>query len=181
MKTIHLAVLLLVSSSLFAEEKQEVLQVDPFDLSKNAKKIQELGIPTTSKVQALERKASDLYLAKNWKAAAEANAAFAKAANWLSNIISAGLQPYYGASFDDRKSFSRDLTRLVKLEQAANDLRRKRNRAMVIQAECVINAGDRETGFGLLLRALDLVDINDTEYWEKARAMLYSMVEFKQG
>ena len=177
MKITILATLAVLSISIHAAEKTETVQPDPFDLSKNAKSIRELGIPTLSKVQALEQKATDLYKSQNWKAAAEANAEFAKGANWLANIISSGLKPYYGASYDDKKNFRSDLSSLVALERQSNELRRKRNRAFVIQAECLINAGDRTGGFGLLLHALELIDINDKEYWSKARNMLYEMVE----
>ena len=177
-KIITTILVLFVSTCVCAEDKAPA-KSDPFDLSQNDKKIKELGIPTFPKVLELERKAIELYQAKDWKAAAEASAEYARAANWLSNIIGAGLEPYYGASYDDRKDFNRDLKTLIKFEGMMNDLRKKRNRAMVIQAECVINAGDKEKGLSLLLKALDLIDINNTEYWEKARAMLYSMAEIK--
>ncbi len=176
-KLITTILVLFVATCAFADDKAPAKE-DPFDLSQNEKKIKEFGIPTVSKVLELERKAIELYQAKDWKAAAEANAEYARAANWLSNIIRAGLEPFYGASYDDKRNY-RDLDTLIKFERMMNDLRMKRNRAMVVQAECEINAGDKEKGLSLLLKSLDLIDIDDTKYWEKARAMLYSMAEVK--
>jgi hypothetical protein len=116
---------LFTSTCIFAADSSGTTKSDPFDLSKNDKEIKEFGIPTTSKVLELERKASELYQAKDWKAAAEANAEFARAANWLSNIIRAGLEPYYGAPYDKREHFDRDLKTLIKFEAMMNDLRKK--------------------------------------------------------
>jgi hypothetical protein len=58
-------------------------------------------------------------------------------------------------------------------------LRRKRNRALVIQAECELKLGNKEHGLALLINALALIDLKDTEYWTKARGLLYSLVEVK--
>ncbi len=159
-----------------ANEQANRVDADPFDLSQSEMQVKELGIPTISSVEALEKKAATLYQQKDWKAAADANAQFAKAANWLANIIVAGLRPYYGANYDERKKFTR-ASELLPYESKANALRRKRDRAIVIQAECESNLGNKEGAVALLMTALKVIDIKDTECWEKARTLLYSISE----
>ncbi len=154
---------------------------DPFDLSKSESKLNELGIPTLTTVDALERNASTLYQKQDWKAASEANAEFARAANWLANIIESGLRPFYKASYDDKKSFLQTgaVTDLAPYESQMNDLRKKRNRALVIQAECELNLGNKKQAVALLINALNVISVKEIEYWGKARELLYSQIEVK--
>jgi len=165
-------ILCITSPLLMAQEKQ-----DPFDLSATEEKIKELGLPTVAKVEALEKKAKVLYNSKKWQEAALALEEYAKKTNWLSNLIEAGLEPYYSADYDDKKEYPYSkLTALVPFEKKVNDYRRKRNRAMVMQAECLINLGQNDKAVSLLVRALDLIDINDEVWWNRARRQLYSII-----
>ena len=74
-----------------------------FDLSADQEKIAELGVPTVSAVAELKSNADTLWKNGDYEAAARAYAEYAKQANWLANIISGGLEPFYSASYDDRK------------------------------------------------------------------------------
>jgi hypothetical protein len=176
--TTSLCLVFSLASICFAAPKSDA-DADPFDLTKNQKQVDELGVPTVSSVQRLEDKALALYRACDWKNAAPALADYAKSANWLANLITTGLRPFYSASSRDQDSAIGQLDILVAWEKQANDLRQKRNRAMVMEAECYLKAGDKNKGLSLLLRVLELLPVTDSEYWSKARKMLYDMIEVK--
>jgi len=175
-KFITVAIILLVMSQIaMAKEKK-----DPFDLSATDKKIEELGVPTASEVRALEEKAKEFYAKMDWKNAVSALEEYAKKANWLSNLISAGMKPFYNADYDKRKKFPYSkLQLLIPLEKEANDYRQKRNRAIVMQAECLVKLGEKGKAVSLLVRALDLIDIKDDEWWNRARKQLYKLIELE--
>ncbi len=59
------------------------------------------------------------------------------------------------------------------------DYRRKRNIAMVMQADRLVALGEKNKAVSLLVKALDLIDINNEEWWNKARKQLYSLIEMK--
>ena len=150
---------------------------DPFDLSATDAKVQELGVPTVQSVDQLERRATELYTSEKWNEAESALDEYAKQANWLSNLIAGGLQPYYDASYDDRESFPHArLLKLIPLESLGNQYKEKRNRAMVMRAECFVNLGQTEKAVSLLVGALDLIDIEDEKWWTRATDQLYSII-----
>ena len=154
---------------------------DPFDISGILEQIEEYGVPTCSSVAELEAKAMNLFTQGNYVAAMEALEAFAKHANWLANIIVAGLEPFYGASYDDRKSFpyySRG-DALIEFERRANEYKTKRNHAMVMQAECAVQLGVTTQAVAMFMKALDLIDIEDYEWWDRARDGLYALIELR--
>ena len=95
MKQALITFLLIFGMVAAAQEKTEVKK-DPFDLSVTARQVKELGVPTAAEVAALEAKANELYASEQWKEAAVALDQFARKANWLANLIVAGLEPYYG-------------------------------------------------------------------------------------
>lgn len=162
-----------------AQQKSEQQRPsDPFDLSSSREKIGKLGLPTVSIVADLENKAKQLFAAGNWKEANPALERYAKQANTLANLISAGLEPFYGASYDDRRSFS-GTSALVNYESLANEYKTKRNRAMVMQGECLISLGQKDEGAAMLIKALDLISIDDKEWWTRARTKLYSLLDVK--
>lgn len=164
-----------ISTTVFAADAQ-----DPFDLSKTQKKLKELGIPTVLKVDKLEEKAKKLYQEGNYKDAIPALEQYAKQANWLSNLLAAGLEPYYGASYDDKKNVSYEiLNPLIPIEGKVNEYRRKLDRAMVMQAECLAKIGKKGEAISLLVRALDLLNMKETEWWARARNDLYKIIDYK--
>ena len=176
-----------VSVSL-AEETDEKTTVDTtFDFSEQEAKIKELGVPTVSSVADLKKVADDLWNAKDYIAAADAYATYAKQANWLANLITAGLEPYYGASYDNRKNFSFSGFKkgtnykhdLAAAERKANSYKTERNRAMLREGLCYYNLGQYEIALPLLIKALDLIDIEDTDNWQIGMNALYDIIGYK--
>ena len=154
-----------------AQEKK-----DPFDLSATEKLTKELGVPTVDEVDKLETKARELYAANNYALAIPALEEYARKANWLSNLIAAELEPYYSASYDSKKSFPPPVRdSLAPIEERANSYKKKRNAAMVLQAECLIKTGNKEKAASVLVRALDIITLGDP-VWPQARALMHSLV-----
>lgn len=175
MKQTILFVIAIISLNAVAEEKKIS---DPFDLSASASKVDELGIVTKSEVDALEEKARLLFNAGNCKAAIPLLTEYSKKSNWLANMIAATLDPYYGASYDDRKSFPYEkLKPLIPLESLSNDYKMKRNIAIAMQGECLVKTGDNKTAIPVLLKALDLIDIENDVWWGRTKNNLLQVIE----
>ena len=163
----------------FGQQKANLAkQSDPFDLSSSRDKIGKFGLPTVGRVADLEKKAKVLYSAENWRDASTAMDRFAREANNLANLISAGLEPYYNASYDDKKGI-KGISTLAGYEKLANDYKAKRDRAMVMQAECLILIGQKEEAAALLLRVLDKISVDDREWWDRARDKLYTLIDVR--
>ena len=153
---------------------------DPFDISSTAEQAEELGIPTISEVNALEDTARQLFNSKNCVEAVSILKEYARKANWLANLISSGLDPYYGASYDERKDYPHHaLQRLVPYEKLSNKYKRKRNIAIAMQGECLAKLGDKEEAVSYLVKALDLLDIDDGTWWKRTRDNLYEIIGLK--
>lgn len=166
---------LFCSGAVFAEEPKNV---DPFDLSASSSKVKELGIITKPEVDALETKAKELFNAGKYKAAIPVLIEYSKKANWLANLIQASLDPYYGASYDDRKSYSyAKLKPLIPLESLANSYKKKRNIALAMQGECLLKTGDEKGAVPVLLKALDLIHIDNDVWWERTRNNLLGIIK----
>lgn len=164
------------SSSAFAEEAKK--SSDPFDLSGQQKQIEELGLPTKSSVDALEAEARDLFTQGKCAEAIPTLNLYAKRSNHLANLITSGLEPYYSASYDDRKGFRvSSMPGIVDYERQANDYKRKRNIAFAMQGECLLKTGKHEEAVPVLVKALDLIDIDNTEWWKRTLDNLYSVIE----
>ena len=175
MKKYFILVLVLLSTIIFAEESKIV---DPFDLSASTSQVDELGVITKPEVDALEVKAKELFNAGDYKAAIPVLIEYSKKANWLANLISASLDPYYGASYDDRKSYSyAKIKPLIPLETLANEYKKKRNIAFAMQGECLLKTGDKKGAVPVLLKALDLINIDNDIWWERTRNNLLSIIE----
>lgn len=165
--------LLLPASRIAAQKPDE----NPFDTSVYQKEISDLGVPTTKDVEDAATKAQQLFESGNYEEALPALEEWARKANWLANIISGALEPFYSASYDARKSFpwSR-LNLLTSYERTANRLKSDRNHAMVMQAECLVKLGRTTQAVGIYLKALDLIDIGDWDWWVRALNGLYSII-----
>ena len=164
----------LVSVSVNGQEQE-----DPFDLGKTEDQVEELGLPTVSKVDALEAKAASLFSAGNCEEAISALREYARQANSIANFISRGLEPYYDASRDEKKEFGLKVRPLIPFEKRANGYREKRNRAMVMEAECQAKVGNPKEAAVLFYKALDLIDIENEDWWNRARTQLYSLIGLK--
>lgn len=157
---------------------------DEFDISEDVAKVNELGIPTVSSVAELKNTADSLWNAGDYQAAAEAYSIYAKNANWLANLISASVEPFYGGSNKEQENFfyknsDAFVDTIVGAESAANSYKAERNRAWSYEALCYYNLGDYATAVPLLTKALDLIEIEQTEYWELCINALYDIVEYK--
>jgi tetratricopeptide (TPR) repeat protein len=150
----------------------------PFDLEEYKAQINELGVPTMSSVKAIKDQASAAFEDGQYEAAIPLLQQWARKANWLANIINAGLEPFYNASYDDTKNFPFDrITMLLVYETAANSLKRDRNHAMIMEAECLVALGRPDEAVSLYMKALDLVNVNDWDWWVRAANGLYAIVE----
>ena len=174
-----LALVLAVSTSYaYAQQTQSPQKSgDPLDLSSSREKLGKLGIATPSVISGLESKAKTLVAANDCRNAIPALETFARQANTLANLITAGLQPFYGASDDDRRRAS--VGELAKYESLANDYKAKRDHAVVLQAECAAKLGQRDQAATLFINALNLLSVDDTEWWDRARAGLYGLIDVK--
>ncbi len=161
---------------------------DEFDVSADAAKVSELGIPTVSSVAELKSKADSLWKAGDYQAAAEAYSIYAKNANWLANLIAAGCEPFYGGSKDEQSNFSSYYKKfsyggffstISNGESKSNSYKSERNRAMAYEALCYYKLGDYVTAVPLLTKALDVIEINQVEYWELCTNALYDIVGLK--
>lgn len=93
-------------------------------------------------------------------------------------MISANLDPYYGASYDDRKDYPyAKIKPLIPLETMANEYKKKRNIAFAMHGECLLKTGDKKAAIPLLLKALDLIDIDNEIWWERTRKNLLWIIE----
>jgi len=174
---IMLSAVLAVFGGFFAYAEEEAADTavesadDLFDTSDEEEQVSELGIPTPESVADLKEKADSLYDEKSYKDAAQAYANYAKNANWLANLLSQTLEPYYGAAYDDRKSFSPEvlsISTMSGVESLANAYKAERNRAYLYEGLCYKEAGDNDAALPLLLKALDIIEIDQEDYWKEA-------------
>lgn len=163
--------LLCVNVCVFGEE-------DSLDLSEYQNKLSELGLPTLDSVNELKNNAIQTFESGNYEEALPLLEEWAKQANWLANLISGGLEPYYSASYDDRKAFSytKQIKLLVKYENTANDLKTQRNHSLVMQAECLYHLGNKNEAAARYMKALDLIEIDDWKWWVRAANGLYEII-----
>jgi tetratricopeptide (TPR) repeat protein len=155
---------------------------DELDVSKDAAKVSELGIPTVESVESLKSAAVKLWNAKDYEKAAEAYATYATNANWLANLISVGLDPYYDATSSEQTSLYKSdkdfFNNLVAGEKKANYYKSERNVAMARRALCYYYLGDYTTAVPLLTKALDLIEIDDVDTWKLCMEALYDIVGY---
>ena len=65
---------------------------------------------------------------------------------------------------------------LIRAESTSNDYKSERNRAMLYEGLCYYNLGDYEQALPLLIKALDLIEIEDETNWKLGMDALYSIV-----
>lgn len=150
---------------------------NPFDLSAANELMGDFGLPTVQSVGELEKQTQASFAAGDCKSAVETLDKFARQSNALANLIAGGLEPFYDASYDERKKFSPvRLQQLIPFEESANKYKQKRNEAMVMQAECFVKLGEPKKAAGLFYQALRLTALEDWELWERARNGLYALL-----
>ncbi|MGI2938045.1 hypothetical protein [Vibrio diabolicus] len=175
MKRMYLVLSALVSFSTVAETSK--LPTDPFDLSASTQQVGELGVITKADVDQLEERSRALFNDGKCKEAIPVLVEYSKKANWLANMISASLDPYYGASYDDRKAFPYEKIKpLIPLENMSNEYKSKRDIAFAMQGECLIKTGNKEAAIPVLLKTLDLLSIDNEVWWKRTRNNLLDII-----
>ncbi|HLW06014.1 MAG TPA: hypothetical protein VKY45_00505 [Marinilabiliaceae bacterium] len=150
---------------------------DSLDLSQYQDKVSELGVPTLDSVTGLKNQAIQTFESGDYEQALPLLEDWAKQANWLANLISGGLEPFYSASYDDRKEFPYSkISILVSYESTANDLKTQRDHSLVMQAECLSHLGNKKDAVARYMKALDLIGIDDWEWWVRATNGLYEII-----
>ena len=100
-----------------------------------------------------------------------------KKANWLANVISSGLDPFYNASRDDRDLIEDDEREtLIFYESMANNYKKQRNISIAMQGECLMKIGKPNEALPYLTKALDLFDIRE-KWWKRTRNNLYRIIQ----
>ena len=66
---------------------------------------------------------------------------------------------------------------MVPLETLSNNYKKERNIAIAMHGDCMLRIGDRARAIPLLTKSLDLLSLENEEWWEKTRNNLLSIVE----
>ena len=148
---------------------------NPFDVTALREMTGGAGVPDVARVAELESAALAAVDAGDCQVAVVRLDEYARAANALANFVAAGLEPFYNALPDDRRGFGGVAT-LLTFETLSNEYKSKRNRAMVMRAECFLRIGDRDQAVENFYQALRILDIDDGEWWTRARTGLYSIL-----
>lgn len=163
----------------FAQTENVKMENDPMDLSRELEKIAEYGVPTVQLVEQMKLKADNLYYSRSWSDAIVAYEEYAKKANWLANILSHCVEPYYSASYDDKKNTSYAvIERYIPYERASNNYKELRNQAYVRIGLCYKHLGNNDKAVAYLYKSLDLVSMDAQNDWSEAVSALSEIVGF---
>ena len=139
-----------------------------------------IGNYTKVEVQRMADEAVQLYEDGDYEIAEEALKEWARASNALANISSAGLEPFYDASYDDRKEFPYSKIKVfIPYQNLANKLKADRNHAMVMRAETLVKLDRKKEAIALYQKTLDLIDIDDWDWWIRAVNGLYEIIDIE--
>jgi tetratricopeptide (TPR) repeat protein len=180
-KLFAFVVALIVTFGAFAQTEADKKDNDPLDITLELKKIDEYGVPTIKIVDEMRTKAETLYSSKSWSEAIVAYDEFAKQANWLANLLSQCVEPYYSASYNDKDkvSFS-TLKKYIPYESKSNEYKKLRDQAYVRIGLCYKNLGDVEKAVAYLYKGLDLVNVDSESDWSEAATALSELIGFTQ-
>ncbi len=140
--------------------------------------IKKSGLPTHKETILLETKSKQLFGKGNCTKAIPVLREFQKQSNALANIISAGINPFHRASHNARKAFRGSLSEMAEFEGTANDFKRRRNAAMVMEAECLVKTGRNNAAAVKFFNALRMISIKNLTLWKRAREGLYALIKY---
>ncbi len=161
------------------EEVKTNNDFDALDISKETEQITKYGVPTIEAVDVIGKKAETLFTAQSWKEAIPALEDYAKNANWIANLIAQCVEPYYSASYKDKEKISySSIKEFIPYENKANQYKKERNRAYVKIGLCYKNLGDIKKATIYLTKSLDILSVDDTEYWNLAKNALSEIIKF---
>jgi len=153
---------------------------EALDMSATQNQISEFGLPTVTTVDALSVLADRAYAGSLWKEAITLYQKTAKDANWLANLIAAGVTPYYGASAEEQSEYPAEkAAALIPCEEAANRYKMLRNRAIARTGICYYRTGKYAEALPYLLKTLELVSIQEDPVWQEARETMYQIIQFR--
>jgi tetratricopeptide (TPR) repeat protein len=140
-------------------------------------------VTTPQVVRSLWDKSIALYERREFDAAAASLEVYAEKANELANLLSATLQPYYGANSHEEESSGlsrKAMERLSQVETSANELKAQRNLAYVLIGESHEQLGDLPQALASFTRALQVISLGrrDAEAWERAREGILRITRF---
>lgn len=181
-RMIVIALLAALVTSLMTVTRAQEDTVSPEDLGEYQALVDSGVFPTAGNVALARQAAMAAFDSEQCESALPLIEEWISMANWHANLISAGLEPFYGALSSDRTDwFGRQTadkrSALIALEQSVNDARRQRNLGYVMRAECLAAVDRPLEALATFARALDLIDIDDTQLWERAQTGLYELIE----
>lgn len=169
MRILTIAVLFISTSAAYAQSE------DPMDMAGSERAISDAGIVRMSDIDALKERTSQLLAEGDCAAVVPELVELSKQSNFLANVIRAGIEPFYDASLEDRRSFV-ITSALIDREREVSGLLETRNRAWVDEGLCHSEMGDDRTAIVRLTHALDYIGIDETETWTTARNAIWRIV-----
>lgn len=161
--------------SAFAEETSSS---DILDNSAELKEVEENGIPTEEIVNQLKEQADSLFAEEKYAEAGEVYYETARKANYLANIMSQCIEPYYSSRSDSKTIPNEIMDDLIIFEDNSNELKGLRDLCYVYQGICCNKAGDSETALAVLYRALDLITDTEEEAWILASQEIMGIIQY---
>lgn len=164
----------------FAQNTKTKSTPDELSLVTQQEMLSEYGIPTVEAVDKMWESAGELYDSQNWEQAITAYEQFSKQANWLANLLSQCLKPYYSASYDEKKNVNyATIKTFLPYEKASNNYKRLRNTAFIRMGLCYKNLNDNKNALAYLHKGLSLLDMDSIDDWLTASMALSELVGFK--
>ncbi len=172
---LFLSICALSANSLFA---QVVEEINPYDVEEMMERIGELGIPVPADIEKLGDIAKSAYEAGDCGNAIPALETYGKTVNLYADLVMSGVSPYNRALSADQRRFG-STRPLIAIERGANEYITMRNEALLMHAECLVRTGEKEKAAVMYYQALQVIYLNETELWERARNGLYSIIGFE--
>lgn len=169
-KTITLAtILFLASASLLAQEAPKAADNILLNLDTERAYVEAYGVPTVASVEALSKEADSLFAEGDWEKAIDRYQSLAQQSNWLANLLTQCLNPYYNASYDDKKRTPLNtLNKLSVYEKSSNEYKMLRDRSFLRIALCYKQMNKKEECIMYLYKTLDKMSMKESADWQTA-------------